>query len=709
MPTETRRTFCRICEPACGLTATVTDGELVALAPDREHPISRGYACHKGLFALDVHRDPDRLEYPQRRRGDGYERIDWDTAADDVAQRLRAVIARHGPRAVAGYLGNPGEYNSLLSEAWYAFFGQLGTDRLFNVNTQDCGNKFAGAEAVYGSVTIHPVPDFEHTDFVLLIGENPAVSQMSFCSLPDAMGTLKAVARRGGRVVFVNPRRVESADGVGEVVQIRPDTDVYLLAAMLDAIDRGPGFAAAVVASHGRHVEELRAVVRRYAPARVAAVTGIPAETIERLALDFARAPRASVHMSTGVNMGRQGTLAYWLLQMLSFVTGNLDRAGGNVLSVGYYERRARAGRNPTGEVDFIDVGFGPVRKPKLPVFPYPGNLLADFIEDAQEPIRALVVCAGNPLLAMGGEERLRRALPRLELLVVIDLYRNATGEYADYLLPATDAFEREDINGLGLGLQQRPNIQYTAAVVEPRGERRHERWILARLAQALGLVSELDDPAAHDPWGKVAHMLHSRGLSFDDLRTREVIDLGPLQHGRFYTDYLQTADGRVDCCPAVFAQALVRMANIFDELAAEPRGQLKLISKREARMMNSWLANLPQLKTKTNVTNHLYMHPDDAAARGLADGARVLVRNAHGAVEVPLRLSDELLPGVVAMPHGWGQGLTSGMRIAQRTPGANCNRLLPTGAGSFEPLSGQAHMTGVPVEVVAFDTAAAK
>lgn len=709
MGTERKRTFCRICEPACGLVATVTDGELVALAPDREHPISRGYACHKGLFALDVHRDPDRLAHPQRRTAAGFEEIDWDGAIGEIAERLRAIVARHGPRAVAGYLGNPGEYNSQLSEAWYGFFGQLGTDRLFNVNTQDCGNKFAGAEAVYGSVTVHPIPDFERTDFALLIGENPAVSQMSFCSLPDATGTFKEVVRRGGRVVFVNPRRIESAESVGELVQIRPDTDVYLLAAMLCAIDRGPGFDAQAIAAHGRRIDELRAVVHRYPPARVAAVTGIPAATIERLALDFARAPRASVHMSTGVNMGRQGTLAYWLVQMLAFVTGNLDREGGNVLSVGYYERRARAGRNPTGEVTFVDEGFGPVRRPRPPVFPWPGNLLADFIERAAEPIRALVVCAGNPVLAMGGEERLRRALPRLELLVVVDLYRNATGEYAHYLLPATDAFEREDINGLGVGLQHRPNIQYTPAVVAPRAGRRHERWILARLAQALGYVSELDDPAVHDPWGKVAHMLQSRGLSFEELRAREVIDLGPHRFGRFFDEYIQTADRRVDCCPPVFGAALARMEDLFLELAAEKPGVLKLISKREARMMNSWLANLPQLKTKHNSTNYLYMHPADAAERGLGDGARVVVRNAHGSLEIPLRLADDLLPGVVAIPHGWGQALSGGMRVAQRTPGANCNRLLPTGPGSFEPLSGQAHMTGVPVEVVAFEAAAAK
>lgn len=696
-----KRTFCRICEPACGLVATVENDELVALAPDREHPISRGYACHKGLFALDVHRDPDRLNHPQRRTAAGFERIGWDGAMDEIGARLADILARHGPRAVAGYLGNPGEYNSLLSEAWYAFFAQIGTDRLFNVNTQDCGNKFAGAEAVYGSVTVHPIPDVEHTEFVLLIGENPAVSQMSFCSLPDAMGAFKRVVARGGRVVWVNPRRIESAS-VGELVQLKPDTDVYLLAALLCEIDRGPGFDAEVVARHGRHVDELRAFVREYPAVRVAAVTGVPAETIVRLAHDFAAARAASVHASTGINMGRQGTTAYWLVQMLAFVTGNLDRRGGNVLSVGYYERRARAGRNASGEVEFVESPRGMLRKPKLPVFPYPGNLLADFIERADEPVRALIVCAGNPLLAMGGEERLRRLLPTLELVVCIDLYRNATGEYAHYLLPATDAFEREDINGLGVGLQQRPNIQYTTAMVTPRAERRHERWILNRLAQSIGLVSSLDDPARDDPWGKVAHMLKSRGHSFDELRAREVIDFGPLEAGRFYDEFLQTADRRVDCCPEVLRPAIARMRTLFDELAAEPPGTLKLITKREAKQMNSWLANVPHLRTRSNETNHLYMHPADAAARALVDGMRVRVTNANGAVEVPLRLSDDLLPGVVAMPHGWGHASSFGMRVAQRTPGGNCNRLLPTGAGSFEPVSGQAHMTGVAVEVSA-------
>lgn len=702
METKTVRTFCRVCEPACGLVAEVTGEKLVRLTPDREHPISRGFACHKGLFGVDIHHDPDRVNHPLRRNARGeFVRVGWDDAIGEIAARLTDVRTRHGPDAIAGYLGNPGEYNALLPEAWYAFFAQLGASRVFNVNTQDCSNKFAAAEAVYGSVTIQPIPDFEHTDLLLLLGENPKVSQMSFASLPDAMGTLQRIVSRGGRVVFVNPRRVESAKALGEWLPIQPDTDVYFLAGLLCELERQGCFDEAILAAHGRHVEELRTFVRQYPPARVSAVTGIPVATFEALATAIGRARGAAIHMSTGVNMGRQGTLAYWLLQMVSFVTGNLDRRGGNVLSVGYYTRRARAGRAPADGAQFMESRFGQLRRPRLPIFPLPGNLLPDLLADRESPIRALIVCAGNPLLSLGGEERLRACLPDLELLVSIDLYRNATGEYAHFVLPATDAFEREDINQLGLGMQARPNVQFTPAVVAPQFERRHERFILHAIARAMGLSVADDAPGAH-PWSKFEHMLRSRGLSLDELRARGTVDLGPHAYGRFHDDHLQTADGRVDCCPSAFAAALTRLATEFHARASEPAGTLRLISKREARMMNSWYANVARLKTRAFADNPLHMHPADAAARGLADGARACIRNVHGEIEATIRHDADLVPGVVAMMHGWGQQQTHGMHVAQATPGVNCNRLLPTGPGSFDPLSGQAHMTGIPVEVAA-------
>jgi anaerobic selenocysteine-containing dehydrogenase len=433
----------------------------------------------------------------------------------------------------------------------------------------------------------------------------------------------------------------------------------------------------------------------------VAAVTGIDAAAITSLADAFGRARGASIHMSTGVNMGRHGTLAYWLLHMVAFVTGNLDHPGGNVLSVGYYTRRARAGRVTPDSLIGIETPFGRMPRPHPPVFPLPGNLLPDLLVDPENPIRALIVCAGNPVLSLGGEQRLRAALPRLELLVVIDLYRNATGEYAHYLLPATDAFEREDINALGAGMQAHPNIQYTRAVVAPRAERRHERAIIGDIAAAMGLAAP-DSRAGADPWSKTDHMLKSRGLGFAALKAAEVLTFGAHEMGRFFSDYLQTEDQRVDCFPTCFAPALAALAADFAARAAEPPGRLRLISRRDARMMNSWYSNLPRLRTRTNRDNPLYMHPRDAAARGLTDGATARVWNAHGAITATVCIGDDLMPGAVAMSHGWGHAMTSGMRVAQAAPGVNCNRLLPTGPGSFDALSGQAHMTGVPVEVEA-------
>ena len=693
------KTFCRVCEPACGLVAEVEGGRLARLMPDREHPVSKGYACHKGLFGVDIHHDPDRLNHPQRRNADGsYTRVTWDAALSDIGARLSAQRDRYGPAAIAGYLGNPGEYNARLPEAWYGFFGRLGTDRLFNVNTQDCGNKFAGSEAVFGSVTVQPIPDVARTKLLILIGENPKVSQMSFMSLPDAMGALADIEARGGSVVFVNPRRVESVQHLGEWLPIRPDTDVYFLAALLHELDRLGFFRDALLAQHGRHVAALRRFIANWSPARVAEVTGIPAASITALAQRFGSADGAAIHLSTGVNMGRQGTLAYWLMHMVSFATGNLDRPGGNILSVGYYTRRAQAGRSREPGIPLLDTPWGPVRRPRPPIFPWPGNLLPALITEAAEPIRALVVCAGNPVLSMGGEARLREALPKLELLVVIDLYRNATGEYAHYLLPATDAFERDDLNAIGTGLQASPYVQYTEAVVAPQFERRHEQDILQGLAVAMGLDAE--SSMTPDPWGKFAHMMRSRGVDFAELRKCGVITFPDHTFGDFYTTHLQTEDQRVDCCPPAFAARFDILESQFDALAKESPLGLKLISLREARMMNSWYSNLPRLRTRSHQDNPLHVHPEDAARLGLVEDAEATLVSPAGEIVVRLTLDRDLRPGVVAMTHGWGQAKTTGMRVASAHPGVNCYQLLPTGPGSFDPLSGQAHMTGVPVEL---------
>lgn len=693
-------TFCRVCEPACGMVATVEDDEIVKLEPDRDHPITKGFVCIKGLATADIHRDPDRLNHPLRREGDNFAATSWDAAIDGIAARLKEILATHGPQAIGAYVGNPTAFNTLAAPAIQSFFGQICTRRMFSSGTQDCANKFAGSEAVFGSSTIHPVPDIDNTDYLLILGENPRVSHMSFLAIANPMAVLKDARKRGARIRFINPRRIESAGAdVGDVILIRPDTDVYLLAAMLCEIERTVGFNADVVATHGKNIDDLRTFVWRYPPERVAPITGIAADTIRQLAAEFASAPRAAIHMSTGVNMGRQGTLAYWLLHMLSFVTGNLDRAGGNVLSLGFYPS-AKAGRRDFNDA-FVETELGSLHKG-----PLPGNLLADFIDSGTPPLRALFVIAGNPLLTIGGETQLRRAFEKLDLLVTIDLYRNATGELADYLLPSTDMLERDDINITGLGLQHRSYVQFTQAVVRPRHERSEEWWILARLAQAMGFKSTLDQPnPVEAQWSRIDHMMSARGHTLAEARALpHGIDFGPHQPGDFFSRHLQTMDHKVDCCPARFTRELERTEEIFAELSGRPADVLSLISKRDPFMHNSWFANLPDLKRPGRDRNFVFVHPVDAAQRGIADGARARVTNSHGSIELEVRHDTDLMPGVVAITHGWGNARTPGMRVAHQTPGANANELLPTGPGSFEPLSSQAHMTGIPVRLERID-----
>jgi anaerobic selenocysteine-containing dehydrogenase len=695
--TTTVRTFCRVCEPSCGLVAEVDDGVLVGVRPDHDHPVTKGYACHKGIATLDIHNDPDRLTRPLRRTADGtWHAQTWDEAMHDIAEKLSAIVDEHGADAVAMYTGNPLAFNALGQAATGALAVGLGVRRSFSSGTQDCANKFVASQAVFGTSTVHPIPDLAHTDLCLIIGENPRVSQSSFFSVPNVINELRSARARGARIVFVNPRRIETLDkGVGDTVQIRPDTDLYFLAAVLTELDRIDGFDDAVLRRHATRVDELRAFIAPYDADSTAAVTGIDPEVVRELARAWKDADRASVHASTGVNMGRQGTLAYWLVQMLSFVTGNLDREGGNLKSDGFYPN-ARAGTG-TPEQMYADTEWGTLRRGALP-----GTLLSHAILDSANPVRALIVVAGNPLLSIAGGERLQKAFEQLDLLVCIDLYRNATGELAHHVLPCTDQFERDDLNVVNIGLSHRPFAQYTPAVVEPTGERRPEWWICHRLLQALGKPSQLDRETP-DLWGKWKHMMaKGSGIDLGALQADPVIvELPAPTPGRFFDDVVQTDDGRVDCCPPVFAPAIERAHAIFTELRDEPAG-LKLITKRDAWMMNSWFRNVDRMQRSGRDTNPLFMHPDDAGARGLADGDRAHASNVNGAVDVIVRYDAELLPGVVAMAHGWGNASTSGMSRAQARPGVNCNALLPIGVGSFEPLSSQAHMTGIPVDVTA-------
>ena len=697
-------TFCRVCEPHCALVAEVgaaVEGG-IRLRPDVEHPVHKGFACHKGLGFTEIHNDPDRLNYPRRRTtpkqaAAAFANIGWGEALDEIASSLSDLCAVYGPEAVGVYFGNPLGFNSTGRDTARKFARALGVRYTFGSGTQDCANKFAAAEAVFGTVNLHPIPDFEHTHYLLDIGSNPRISHMSFVHMTDPMQALRSIVKRGGRVRHVNPRRTESVTpATGDLVQIKPDTDLYLLAAMLDEMHRQGWLDQEALAHHGERSDAMLAFVGQFPPQRAAPVVGVSADLITQLAQEFASAESASIHMSTGVNMGRQGTLAYWLAQMLSLATGNLGRRGGNIYSPGYFPA-ATVGK-ARRENPFFDSEFGPLRTVAGNL---PANLLAEHIESSK--VKALIVIAGNPLLSVGGESRLRKALARLELCVVIDLYPNATAQLADFALPATDWLERADLNSLSLGFQPQPYVQHTEAVTPPKFERKPEWWILANLAERLAL------PLPVQPDGTGLHVRDDRQLAAADLSLEQLKQspsrtqmLPPPEPEALFEVGVQRPGGRIDCCPPLFQDALVRAEALFEELAAEPDGLLKLITRRTNTMVNSWFANAAFLKRSHALDNPLCMHPQDAARLKLSADQAVRVRNEHGALTARLAIDETLRPGVVAMTHGWGHGANPELKVANGHPGVNVNALLPRGPGSFEPLSNQAHMTGLPVEVEA-------
>jgi anaerobic selenocysteine-containing dehydrogenase len=577
------------------------------------------------------------------------------------------------------------------------FAASIGVERLFNAGTQDCSNKFAVSEILYGSAEIHPVADIDRSTHILLMGTNPRISKMSFLSTPDPVGTLREASRSGAKITFVNPLDLEDVADIGETMQIRPDTDAYLLASMLCVIERSPqlGFDPDAIAGV-RGVDSLREFARAYPPERVAAVVGLEADQIRAMASDFAMAEGAAIHISTGVNMGQQGALAYYLAQMLSLVTGNLDRPGGNVLPARGIDPMLLPS-DVSAEKSTRWGSYRPARGTP------PGSLMADMMLDDEKPIRALLVMAGNPILSIGGGERLEKALSSLDLLVCVDFYRNATGELADWVLPAADWFEREDLNYFVQGVQRRPYLQWTDAVVPEKNQRRADWWIFSRILQQMGKPSLLDIPGGDVMAALWDGRLGEKGHSIAALREAKggIALLPETKTGQFLAS-VSDADG-FDCCPEALRETLARAEPIFEDLVREAGKMLKLITRRTNYMMNSGFQNVKALRdAKGGRTNPLFMNPRDALERGLREGQWVLVRNENGEVRARLALDDRLREGVVAMSHGFGNQKTSGMPVAQSMPGVNVNILSPTGAGSFDPVSGMGHLTGIGVDVTA-------
>jgi formate dehydrogenase len=717
---ETHHTFCRICEALCGLEVTVDHGRIVDLRPDRAHVATRGAACVKGLRQHRLYGTPDRLLRPLKRTATGYVPLPWDQALAEIGAKVRQLRGVH-PDAVAMYVGTAAGFSVLHPVFAQGFMTGIGSRNLFASATQDCSNKFAVARLMYGFPFTQPFPDLDHVDCLILVGANPVVSRWSFLQVPHPAAALREIAARGGRIFHVDPRRTETARVAGEHVPVRPGTDVFFYLAFLHELIQQGGVDAARLAAHTTGWEAAAAVATPWTPERVAPVTGIPAHRLRELVTAYRTARGAALHCSTGVNMGGQGGLAFWLQEVINLASGNLDRTGGLLVGRGVIDF-ARFGRR-TGTLLRSDRsrvgGFMAVNDA------FPGGILADeILTPGPGQVRGLFVTGGNPLLTMANAGRLRAALGELELLVCLDVQQGETASLAHYVLPCTSPLERPDlpfIFPLMLGLQRTPYLQATRAVLPPPGECRDEATIYTQLARASGaplfgsrVVQTLLEAAMRlrglrHPGAPPA--VPQEGLLDLLLRVTGQPGFAALlghPHGWLRPSHrandllgrrVVTDDGKVHLAPPELLEAARGLDARFMKEQREA-GQLRMITRRSVGTHNSWTHNLPDLVPGGQATNYLYLHPEDARQRGIAEGDLADVTSEIATVRIPVRLLPDLAPGTCALPHGWGHQHAAGLSVARRTRGVNANLLAADGPDHLEPLTGMARLTAIPVDV---------
>jgi len=717
---ETVQTFCRICEALCGLEVTVEGDAVVDIKPDNDHVATRGYACLKGLKQHKMYGTPDRLLYPTQRIDGELQRVSWDDALSSIGGKVRDLIDNHGPDSIAMYVGTAAGFGVLHPVFAAGFMQGVGSTSMFASATQDCANKFAVARQVYGFPFTQPFPDLENIECLIIVGANPAISKWSFLQVSNPIRRLKEIEGRGAKIFIVDPRRTETAKVAGEHVFIRPNTDVFFYLSFLHELLATTTIDRDHVDQYMTGFEELCAVAEAWPPERTAEVTQIPANTLRAMVRAYREADGAALYCSTGVNMGTNGSIAFWLQEAINAISGNLDRKGGTIVSTGVIDFAA-FGKKTGVLLQQNESRIGGFKSVNDAL---PGGILADEIfTPGDRQIKALFVTGGNPLLTMANSERLRDAFKELELLVVLDIQPSETASVATHVLPCTSPFQRPDLPfvfPLMLGLQSKPYLQATRAIVPPEGEQRDEATIYVDIAKASGVnlwgsavaqramevAKGLSSLGRGDKQPSIPQELLLSGLlratkqgSFKKLLEEQHGRLRPAhQPGSFLGKRIIHEDGKMHLAPDVLLEQTNKLEADF-ELERATKNKLKLITRRAITTHNSWTHNIEDFVSGERSTNHLYMHPDDAARVGIEDGNLADVSSETNTVRVPVKLLSDLMPGTVALPHGWGHQ-DSKMGVASKTTGVNVNLLAADGPDKLERVSGMAHLTGILVDV---------
>lgn len=694
---------CHLCEAICGVAIKTQGDQILSIKGDPDDPFSRGHICPKAVALQDLHEDPDRLRKPVKKVDGQWQEISWEQALTEVAERIAQVQSAHGSNALGVYAGNPNVHNYGNITHAKVLRKALGTRNNFSATSLDQLPHQLVAYQFYGHQFLIPIPDIDHTDYMLIIGGNPLASNGSLMTVPDVKNRLKAIQQRGGKFVVIDPRNTETAAIADEHHFIKPGSDAYLLLAIIAVLFKEGLVNAGHLSNHLTGLEELPALVEAFTPSLAAQHTGIAAATIERIARELANTPRAVCYGRMGVSVQVHGALCQWAIQVINILTDHVDKPGGALVAssaVGYVQ---------PGEPGAGHFNAFRSRVSGLPEFSgeFPSTVLAEeILTPGEGQIKAMMTLAGNPVLSAPNGRRLEEAFSGLEFMVSLDIYINETTRHADYILPPTTALEHDHYDYAFHRLAVRNTTRFNEPVFERETGALHDWEIINQLSAKLGECKNIavqllpppdtmiDMGLQAGPYGK--NSTHEPPLSLQVLKDNpHGIDLGPLVPSLL--ERLCTEDKKIHL---LWADIPVDIKRLSTDSPTVAKGELLLIGRRHVRSNNSWMHNSHRL-VKGKPRWQCLMHPDDLAELSIMDGQQVVISSVAGEVTTQVQASDDMMPGVISVPHGWGhkrEGVQ--LSIASQQEGINMNDL--TDDAQYDKLSGNAALNGVPVRVTA-------
>jgi len=700
---ETHYRACHLCEAICGLEIKTQGDEILSIKGDKADPISNGYICPKATAIADIHNDPDRLTKPMKRVGQEWHEISWDEAITITAERLVATQEKHGDNAVGFYAGNPGVHNygnlthgSLLRRA-------VKTKNNFSATSLDQLPHQLTSYAMYGHQFLIPIPDIDRTNLMVILGGNPLASNGSIMTMPNAPQRFKDLQARGGKLVVVDPRRSETANIADQHIFVRPGSDAYVLMAIINTLFAENLLNLGHLEAHLDGLETVKTSVVNFSLELAEQQSGINAETIKQLAIELASTDKAVIYGRMGVSVQEFGALCQWAIQIINILIGSLDREGGALATspAFAYVKKGTPGR---GHFDLFRS-----RVSNLPEFggELPAVTMAEeILTPGDGQIKAMVTIAGNPVISSTNASESDKAFASLEFYVAFDFYINSTTCHADIILPPTSPLEHDHYDIAFFRLAVRNSTRFNAPVFAANHDSMHDWQIFNAVSAKICELKGKDFrplPAPdimvaqgieHDHYGN--HQNPEMSLTLDKIKAHpHGLDLGPLVPG--FVERLATESGQIMCAPDFLINDLKRLSESASE---RPADELLLIGRRHVRSNNSWMHNYHRL-VKGKPRWQLMMHPEDMASRGLTNESEVRILSRVGEVTTTVIATDEVMQGVVSLPHGWGhKKYAVKMGIAAQQGGVNCNEL--TDDKFIDKVSGNAALNGVPVQVMA-------